>query len=79
MYNPFLVLGMLHLVPWVWDKRAIRRRMTWGPGRRTSTPGSLDLLSLFRDEYLLGLVFTADSYDGGKWAKFWKEREKDRS
>lgn len=53
--------------------------MIWEPLRQTSIPASLDLLSLFRDEYLLGLVFTADSYDGGRWAKFWKEREKERS
>lgn len=70
---------MLYLVPWVWVKRVIQRRMTWGPVRQISTPASLDLLSLLRDEYLLGLVFMADSYDGGKWAKFWKEREKERS
>lgn len=37
------------------------------------------ILSLLSEEYLLRSAFTADSYDGGRWERLWKEREKDRS
>lgn len=47
--------------PQVHSRRVRHRKMLWRPQRQTPAPGKPHLLSLFRDEYLLGWVFTADS------------------